>query len=213
MSLRTTFFALGAVLVGMSTAYAQENSPVRWYMMGGFNTPVGGTADVLSTGWNFGGGLTWRQPGRPFGVRLEFDYSDNGASGKFINSHSSNVLRIDGGWADVWSITVDPEFQHLFTDTMYGYVVGGIGAYYVSAALTQYGYGYICDPWWGYCYIGTGQAIVASNSSTNFGWNAGAGVSFRLQGGTSLFIEARYNYIDTSPQKFEYIPVVIGLKF
>jgi len=38
-------------------------------------------------------------------------------------------------------------------------------------------------------------------------------VSFRLQGGSSLFLEARYTWVDTSNQKFEYIPVVFGIKF
>ena len=32
-----------------------------------------------------------------------------------------------------------------------GYVVGGVGAYYTQISLTEYGYGYVCNPWWGYC--------------------------------------------------------------
>ena len=78
--------------------------------------------------------------------------------------------------------------------------------------LTEYGYGYVCNPWWGWCYTGTGNTVVASNSTTRFGWNGGVGMAFRLQGPT-LFIEARYTRIETSPQPLEFVPVTIGLRF
>ena len=47
---------------------------------------------------------------------------------------------------------------------------------------------------------------------TKFGWNAGAGMSFALRSGMTLFVEARYNEIQTT-QKFEYVPITVGLKF
>ena len=57
-----------------------------------------------------------------------------------------------------------------------------------------------------------GNAVVASNSTTRFGWNGGVGMAFRLQGPT-LFIEARYTRIETSPQPLEFIPITIGWRF
>ena len=54
--------------------------------------------------------------------------------------------------------------------------------------------------------------MVAQNDVTKFGWNAGAGVSFRLRGGTVLFVESRYNAVQTS-QTFEFVPINIGVKF
>ena len=54
--------------------------------------------------------------------------------------------------------------------------------------------------------------MVASNSATRFGWNGGVGMAFRLQGPT-LFIEARYTRIETSPRPLEFIPVNIGFRF
>ena len=68
------------------------------------------------------------------------------------------------------------------SDTAHGYGLLGIGAYHRYAERTQTALlgGCICDPWWGYCYPGVvpGQAIVASISTTKFGWNAGLGVEF-----------------------------------
>ena len=72
-----------------------------------------------------------------------------------------------------------------FGDTAHGYGLLGIGAYhrYVELTPTALLGVYSCDPWWGYCYPGVvpGQAIVASTSTTKFGWTVGLGVEFQLQ--------------------------------
>jgi opacity protein-like surface antigen len=44
------------------------------------------------------------------------------------------------------------------------------------------------------------------------GWNAGAGVSISLRN-IDLIIEARYHSIGTSPDRFKFVPVSIGLVF
>jgi len=217
---RFALFALGALLAAAPAVHAQEYSNVRWSIYGGFNEPVGNTGSILNTGWNFGFGVTFREPGKPLGLRLDFDYSGNNASASFVNTVNNSQctavntgLCINGGYANIWSATASVEWQHLLTNTMYAYAIAGIGGYYTDFSLTEYGYGYVCNPWWYYCYIGTGDVIVANKSGTHFGWNAGAGLSFRLQGGSSLFMEAKYTWIQTSNQSFEYIPIVFGIKF
>jgi hypothetical protein len=210
---RPALCIFAVLLAAAPGAFAQEYSPVRWYMMGGANPPLGNTGDILQTGYNLGFAVTWREPGHPIGVRLDLNYSSNNATRALLSQGSAATgLNITGGWADIWSASVNLEAQHLFSSTTYGYLIGGVGAYYTELQLTQYGYGYVCDPWWGYCYYGTGNAVVASNSTTRFGWNGGVGMAFRLQGPT-LFIEARYTRIETSPQPLEFIPVTIGLRF
>jgi opacity protein-like surface antigen len=201
------------LLTAAPRAFSQEYSPLRWYIMGGANMPLGNTGDILQSGYNVGLAVTWREPGHPLGVRLDFNYSANDATRALLNQGSAATgLNITGGWADIWSASLNLEAQHLFSSTSYGYLIGGIGAYYTQVQLTQYGYGYVCDPWWGYCYNGSGNVVVASNSSTKFGWNGGVGMAFRLQGPT-LFIEARYTRIETSPQPLEFVPITIGLRF
>jgi len=216
MSLRHAFFALGVVLAAavMPVAHAQEDSPVRWHIMGGINEPLGTSATYFNTGWNFGFGVTFRQPGSPLGVRLDFDYGTNNASHQLLNLASGAAqTNITGGWANIWNMNVNLEARHLFGNVMYGYLIGGVGVAYTNIQLTQYGYGYICDPWWGYCYVGSGQSIVASNSATNFTTNAGAGLAFRMQSGIELFVEGRYNWIYMSHGTFGYIPILFGVRF
>jgi hypothetical protein len=192
---------------------AHEN-PVQWYVDGGLNVPASDTADLLNTGWNFGFGVLFHQPDAPFALRLDVNWSTNNASAHALYQASGALkTNISGGWADIWSVSAGGEYRIPFNPQTYGYITAGIGAYYTSLQLTEYGYGYICNPWWYYCYTGTGNTIVASNSSTRFGWDAGLGVGFRLGGGSTLFMEAKYTWIDTSNETIKYIPVLIGIRF
>jgi hypothetical protein len=213
MPSRLALSAFLFLLAAAPQAFAQEYSPLRWSLMGGANVSLSNTSDLLQSGYNVGFALTWREPGHPLGVRFDFDYTSNNATRDLLNQGSAATgLNITGGWADIWSASMNLEAQHLFSSTTYGYLIGGVGAYYTQVQLTEYGYGYVCNPWWGYCYSGTGNPVVASTSTTRFGWNGGVGLAFRLQGPT-LFIEARYTRIETSPQPLEFVPITIGLRF
>jgi opacity protein-like surface antigen len=44
------------------------------------------------------------------------------------------------------------------------------------------------------------------------GWNAGAGVSISLRK-IDLFVEARYHSVDTEGDRFEFVPISVGLVF
>lgn len=223
MSPRTDRLALCAALLLVPAAqaqqyygggpYRQDDRPVSWHVMGGLSQPVGSTNDILQSGWNVGGGVTFHQPGSPLALRLDVDYANNSATRSLIDQgQQSTGLQITGGWADLWSATANAELRVPFAPNFYGYLIGGVGAYYTRISLTEFGYGYVCDPWWGFCYIATGDLVVAEHDVTKFGWNAGAGVAFRLRSGSSLFVEARYNAVQM-PQTFQYVPVVIGLRF
>ena len=210
---RLALCAFVLLLAAAPRAFAQEYSPLRWYMFGGVNAPLSNTGDILQTGYDLGFAVAWREPGHPVGVRLDINYASNNATRALLSEGAAATgLNITGGWANIWSASVNLEAQHLLSSTTYAYLIGGVGAYYTEVQLTEYGYGYVCNPWWGYCYYGNGNAVVASNSTTRFGWNGGVGMAFRLQGST-LFIEARYTRIETSPQPLEFVPITIGLRF
>lgn len=222
MSLRTTAVALAALLwllPGGARAqyyggpYRQDDRPVSVHLMAGLNQPLGNTSDILQSGWNVGGGVTFHQPGSAVALRLDIDYATNSATRALINQGEQNTgLQITGGWADIWSATANVELRMPFAANVYGYLIGGGGAYYTRISLTQFGYGYVCDPWWGFCYIASGELVVAEHDVTKLGWNAGAGIGFRLRSGSTLFVEARYNQVQM-PDKFQYLPVVVGLRF
>jgi len=150
---RLALCIFAVLLAAAPRAFAQEYSPLRWYLMGGANATVGSTSDLLQTGYNLGVAVVWREPGRPVGIRLDLNYASNNATRALQSLGSAATgLNITGGWSDIWSASVNLEAQHLFSSTTYGYLIGGIGLYYTEVQLTEYGYGYVCNPWWGYCY-------------------------------------------------------------
>jgi opacity protein-like surface antigen len=198
---------------GLAQEYYYVPGPVHWYFMGGLSQPVGNTNSLLQSGWALGGGLEVRQANAPLSLRFEVNYASNNATHQLIDQGAEATgLNITGGWADTWSGTANLEYRVPFAPNLEAYVVGGVGVYYNRISLTEFGYGYVCNPWWGYCYFASGNLVVAEHDVTKFGWNAGLGVSYALRNGLSLFVEARYNQI-TMPQTFGYVPVTVGLRF
>ncbi len=213
-------FALLLVLVSPAAfaqyyagGYDPDGQPVRWHVMGGVSVPVGSTSDILQTGGHVGVGVSFRQPRSPLALRIDLDYARNNATRQLQNEGSiDSGLQIDGGWADIVSLTANAELRVPLGPAMYGYVIGGVGGYYTRISLTEYGYGYVCSPWWNYCYIAGGDYIVDQHDTTKFGWNAGLGVAFRLGNGMQLFVEGRYNAIQFQ-QNLSYVPITVGLRF
>ena len=222
MSPRSTLLTLLALFCLAPVAHAQyygsggfgpDSRPVQWYVMGGFNQPVGYTNTILQGGYDVGFGVAFRQPGSPLALRLEMNSANNNATRALLNQGQVYTgLQITGGWADIFSFTANGEYRFPLARGVHGYLVAGGGGYYTRISLTTFGNGFVCDPWWGFCYMASGNFVVAEKDVTKFGWNAGAGVSFALRGGTNLFVEARYNEI-VMPQKFEFVPITIGLRF
>jgi opacity protein-like surface antigen len=109
------------------------------------------------------------------------------------------------------------------------YLVGGPGLYHRRVEITQFAGTAVlpyCDPWLFYCYTTpvSVDTVIGSRSRTDFGLNAGVGVSFRLfDGPTRLYLEGRYHYIfagtvttsngGTVKPTGQYIPVVLGIRF
>jgi opacity protein-like surface antigen len=73
------------------------------------------------------------------------------------------------------------------------YVVGGIGVYRLDFS---------------------DESFPGAFSGTNNenGWNAGAGVSFSLRK-IDVFVEARYHSVATEGDRFEFVPVSVGIVF
>jgi len=203
----------GAILAPAALA---ADGPVSWMINGGFTPTVGTTSDYLKDGWTLGTGvLIHPDSSSPFGVQFDLSYSDFNATNKLIQLGQSQSFRTDGGRGDVWSLTAAGRYT-MPGDGAHGYGLLGLGAYhrYVELTQTALGTGYICDPWWGYCYPGlvVGDVIVANKSNTKLGFNVGVGVEFPVAGSSAWFLEARYHWIDGS-KATEFIPIQVGFRF
>jgi opacity protein-like surface antigen len=216
-SLAASFIAVAGIGAG-SAAFAQQMAPptIHWHVMGGYSDTVGTTADYLQGGYMVGGGFTLSQGfDDPLDLRFEFSYSNHNATNNLLNIGQQVAnTEVDNGTGQFWSGTGNVEYH---VPIIYGvrvYGIAGVGAYHERVELNQQvpgGWGYYnCDPFSGYCY--GNNALVASQSTTKFGWNAGLGVDFALPYGHSWFVEARYHRISTDTP-IELVPIAVGYRF
>ena len=192
--------------------------PVHWHLQIGYSPTVGSTSEYFQGGFTLGGGLTWRpHPDEPFALRADLEYSRFDATRNLIAiNQQADQIQIDSGYGEVFGLNLDGEFKTHLTPWVSGFAVAGIGVDHMRVALTQtVAYGtYFCDPWFGYCSYGLvpGDIVVASGSSTRLSWNAGVGLDFRLRNGQTLFVEARYQRINTT-EPTAFVPITVGLRF
>ena len=152
---------------------------------GGFNAPI---SNSVTYGGQFtvGAGLKFN---KYLSTLIEYQYLDSKLPGYLIAEAGAN-----GGYAHIWSFTIDPVVDLMPKATNDVYITGGGGFYrkvtsFTDPEETEYCY-YFCE-------IGTVNAVVGHFSSNQGGINFGAGFQHRLggmsgDGNMKLFVEARY---------------------
>ena len=206
------------IVAAVIPASAAEGDPIQGYIAGGYSQPLGDAEDYVNGGWNLSGGMIWNfSQSKPFAVRFDLGFNTWDAKNSVIQNIPGNVGQafVDGGYANMWTLTADALWKFGKPGGVGGYLGVGMGGYRRYAALTNEVIvpGYYCDPWWGYCYTGAVGATqtVAHNTLTKFGFNSALGVTFPVGNG-ALYLEAQLHYVDT-PQATEFIPVLIGYRF
>ncbi|MFL5355070.1 outer membrane beta-barrel protein [Archangium sp.] len=187
---------------------------------GGLSFPLGGSADNFDTGGAFQAGVTYNIS-RLIGVQAEYLYSAYN-----IQSTVLNAAGVNGNHSMQYG-DLNAVFNVLPARPFGIYLLGGPGVYHRRVEITEFaGVATVpyCDPWLYICYSTpvAVDAVLGSRSRTDFGLNAGVGISLRLFGGPlRLYAEGRYHYIfsgdiDTAagPKKADgqYIPLVFGLR-
>jgi opacity protein-like surface antigen len=187
---------------------------------GGVSFPISDAGDRFQTGGAFQLGATYNIT-RRVGVQAEYLYS-----GYTIQDDVLSATGTNGNHSMQYG-DLNAVFTVLPARLFGVYVLGGPGIYHRRVEITEFaGVGLVpyCDPWLYICYsepVAVDQ-VLGSRSKTDFGLNAGVGVSLRLFGGPlRLYAEGRYHYIfggdiDTSagPRKADgqYLPLVFGLR-
>jgi hypothetical protein len=182
--------------------------PVHFAIEGGFTATAGSTGDNLNDGGNIGVGISFF-PSRslPVGLRIDGSWSRFDASHAFFDTSTGAYLHghenVYGGDADLQFNLAHPSSRYQF------YLLGGAGWYREQSVLDQFGRGcgfYNCGPVFG-----------GEQSSTTTGWrsswNAGFGGEFAMPGGTSFFVEARYQRIASRDNDMQLVPVRFGIRF
>jgi hypothetical protein len=208
------------VLMTVPSAFAQVDSkPIVGHFAFGWVEPQDKAADVVEPGWNFSGGATWKHPAKPLGLRLDFGYNWFYATKQTLESANGDglVTRIDDGFASMTTLNLDVVWDFSHGKKIGGYFGVGPGMYsrYWQLTFEALTSGIWCDPWTGWCYPITtvGNVIAENDRLTKIGANVVAAMTFRLPSGSQMYLEVNYNWMDTSPEKTIYMPILLGWRW
>lgn len=188
---------------------------------GGVSFPLSDAADRFDVGGGFelGAGYQFQ---RRFGVQAEYMHTVYNVKGSVLTATGvDGTHRVQAG-------TVDGVFFVLPESKLGIYLIGGPGLYYRRVTISQLaGVAAVpyCDPWLYYCSttVAPVSEILGARSSTDFGLNAGLGITLRIPGNLYLYLEGRYHYVfgpeftsqdgSKSHADGQYIPVMFGLRY
>jgi opacity protein-like surface antigen len=211
--------ALALALGSPARAGRPDKNWKSWFghFAGGYSSVLGSepgeAGHVVDDGWNLNGGATFWPETWPVGLDLELAYNDLDIKTQVLQQ----LEGVDSATFTVWSTTADVMWGPGPGSTVNVYLMGGVGAYRAEGTVGQdvvYD-GVECDPWSWWCTPGLlpGTVVLAEDKQTVFGYNFGAGITFRVGLGSQIYVEAKYHRAETDPAALEYIPVVLGYRW
>jgi hypothetical protein len=191
---------------------------------GGFNAPTSDSSPYITWGGNFtvGAGYRWKHN---LSMNLEYQFIHSKLPGALIAETGAS-----GGYATIWSFTLDPMYEVNPKSRVIFYGVGGGGFYRKVTNFTDPEPAEYCT-YFG-CGIVTQTTVVGHFSSNQGGWSIGGGIQHRFagwsgDGKTKVFAEARYLQVlspaaglspnglgmTTVGENTKIIPVTFGLRW
>ena len=200
-------------LIGAGPAEAQFTKDWKsWYghAHGGFALSQGDLSELADDGWTVGGGATYYPSTWPVGISMGLDYSAFDMTRQAKDYFESN------GEVDIWQVTGGVTWSPRSEGSVGFYLNGGIGYYWTEARLTEPGAwcGIVCPPysWWCYPGCGPGTIVTDSQSTSDFGLNLAAAITFSVGMDSMIYVQAQYNSIQ-SDASLEMIPLVVGFRW
>lgn len=208
--------------LGVIPAAKQESprAPSTFYigLAGGASMPSGEFRNAYKDGWAASVPIGWKPANSPLGVRFDLSYSKWG--GETIDGVKLGSAAV---WDGMLDATLDMPFGANRTSAFY--LIGGGGVHYFpeyggeSYSTTQTTPEGTTTPpstppgGGGYPQVNSVVAVEDRSSTTRFGLNGGAGLSFALPQRSSLFIETRYVTVFTQNERTNYWPLVGGIRW
>jgi opacity protein-like surface antigen len=217
-ALIATALLCASVVAHAATAKPIKHTSFHWHVNVGGNFVTGPIVSYLRGGWSAGGGFSWRpREERWFALRADFAYDHFGISHALVAATKDSTFGPDTGSGGLTEADFDGELRAPFGKSVTGYLLAGVGAAHLSLSLVQPGgiHTYKCtqSPF-GVCgrTVAATSLLSGESSTTDFSWNVGVGMDFRIDGGPVMFIEARYVHFNAFVP-VTVIPVQIGLRF
>lgn len=180
-------FTLVFLALFFAAAGFAQSLPFEVHAGGGFTVPTGDMDGRYTTGGHFllGGGFSIFPH-----VELQAEYMYNALG---VTSSYANQNLAARGSAHVNSVTVNPVIHIGAPLTRYGvYATASIGYYRRTIEFSNPGF---------------------SLHNGALGYNVGGGLTRKLSGPASLFLEVRYHDAGTGRGSTQMIPVTLGIRF
>ena len=200
--MRRLFAVAFGILLLAAPAGAQTDKPVDVNFGFGWTFPTSGLKDSFDTGWNGGLGVTFNLTPN-VGIQGEYMYHRMNGPEKVIQVSQTPILAgLTNGILEsnqqIHSGTFNLVYRQQMPDSPIGwYGLAGPGVYHRTVQVTSPSIGYTtyCDPYWYVCYptAVSIDRIIGDRSSTDFGINFGAGVTFGHE--AKFYVETRYHYV------------------
>jgi hypothetical protein len=195
-----TFGVAMVAVAALTSPLAAQKAGIGFGASVGANVPNGEFADGAQTGL-VANGFVGIGTGR-FGLRGELFWSRSDLDNAFIRKVGNAVLPSDGIGTVSGNVNLIGASANLvlpLTQSMVKpYVIGGVGVYRRRVAQDIGG---TLD-----------EFKNLRDTQTDVGYNGGVGLSIG-GAGPSVFIEARYVSVATTPDRTKFVPVVIGFSF
>ena len=218
--------ALGAT--SSTLAGRPDKSWKNWFghVAAGWGFQQGDGDEVLDDGFYINGGATYWPDSWPIGLDLDLAWSQYDVKSSALRELNDAIedtgqgRPITSGDSDIISLTANGIWSP--GSGSFGFhLTGGIGAYYIDTGVNTTGTFYyppICSPWYYWCVpggVGPGTVALASESSTEFGWNVGVGIDFEVgSSGSQLFVEIKYHQFELdNGATTSYAPLVVGYRW
>jgi hypothetical protein len=206
----------GGVIPAVKQQSARASGNLYIGLAAGASMPSGEFRNAYKDGWAASVPIGWKPANSPLGVRLDLAYSKWG--GETIDGVTLGSAAV---WDAMLDATVDMPLGANRASTFY--LMGGGGVHYFpeyggeSYSATQTTPDGTTKPpppgGGGYGQVNSVVAVENRSSTTRFGLNGGAGLSFALPQRSSLFIETRYVTVFTQNERTNYWPLVGGIRW
>ena len=168
-----------AALALLPAAALGQERTWTMHVAGGLSLPTGTLNTDFKTGWHVLAGGWWAAPDQPWGIRLDAAYNRFGLA-------AARAVVLGSGERTAFSLTASGTYRISMGTQLLPYAMIGFGGYWTSCTEQT-----VCD------------------SSTDIGWNLGAGTQLTVLGLPS-FLEMRYH---TAGDRGSFFPLTFGVRF
>jgi hypothetical protein len=192
--------------------------PVVAHVAAGYAAPAGVATDFFDAGWQASAGATFHfSPAVPVGMRLDLGYTQFPAIGQSLETGTFPAqVQVDDGHLAVGHLMLDALWEFGGRGHVGGWLGVGAGVLHRRTTVTTTApIGVLCPDDLAFSICPPSRAserVETHDQLTQTGFDVTAAVRFPLPSGSELYLEARYQRMDTDPAT-EFVPIVAGFRW